>query len=241
MPTREQYEREASRRADLDEPTDIDEAINSQMRAFFEVGLQSLRVPDAAAAMELLLTSERVQRDLQDASWAGALGEMKIAVRTWDQDLRQEYEFRGFVYAGQLTQISQYNPYCYYPEQVSERKHLLATLEAYWRTQVAELLAPHFDAYVIDMAILADGSCRVIELNPFEKQTGGGLFVWEDPSDLERLKHGPLTLRLATQPRPRMQTTLEVFISGLPSEAERATARADESSYSPHVRCMSQP
>ena len=56
----------------------------------------------------------------------------------------------------------------------------------------------------------------MIELNPYEPQTGGGLFNWKDPDDLALLERGPLTLRLATQPRPRLQATLEVFISELP-------------------------
>ena len=83
-------------------------------------------------------------------------------------------------------------------------------------TAVAPLLAPCYASYVVDVAILAGGECRVIELNPYEPQTGGGLFNWKDPDDLALLERGPLTLRLATQPRPRLQATLEVFISELP-------------------------
>lgn len=216
MPTRDEYEREAARRADEDEPEDMDAACNCQMRAFFEVGMQALRVRDAAAAMELLLSSERVHTDLQDALVADALGEIKVAIRAWEPRLRQEFEFRAFVREGTLTAISQYNPYCCYPEQVAARDELCATIEEYWRTAVAPLLAPCYASYVVDVAILAGGECRVIELNPYEPQTGGGLFNWKDPDDLALLERGPLTLRLATQPRPRLQATLEVFISELP-------------------------
>ena len=81
MPTREAYEREVARRADVDMPEDMDAAVNSQLRAFFEVGVHALRVRDAEAALELLLTSERVHRDLQDALLADALDEMRVAIR----------------------------------------------------------------------------------------------------------------------------------------------------------------
>ena len=186
------------------------------MRAFFEVGFQSLRVHDADGAMQLLLASERVHTDLYDVLLAGSLEEMKVAIRRWEPLLRQEYEFRAFVKAGQLTAISQYNPYCFFPEQVAAHDELIATLEGFWSTRVADLLAPLYEDYVIDLAVLANGDCCVVELNPFEPQTGGGLFVWENPEDLALLERGPLTLRLAKRPPPRMQTTLEVFVSELP-------------------------
>lgn len=143
---------------------------------------------------------------------------MKVAIRRWEPRLRQEYEFRAFVHAGALTAISQYNPYCFYPEQVADHDELLSTLERYWRERLADVLAPQYASYVVDIAILADGECAIIELNPFEPQTSGGLFVWEDAEDLAVLKEGPLVLRLAKQPRPRMGTTLEVFLQELPRE-----------------------
>ena len=55
----------------------------------------------------------------------------------------------------------------------------------------------------------------IVELNPFDEQTGGGLFRWEDPDDRALLEHGPLGLRMATQPQPRMQATIEVFTQEL--------------------------
>ena len=67
--------------------------------------------------------------------------QMKVAIRRWGPRLRQEYEFRAFVHAGALTAISQYNPYCFYPEQVADHDELLSTLERYWRERLADVLA----------------------------------------------------------------------------------------------------
>ena len=220
MPSMQAYESEAARRTHEDEPADIDGAVNAKMRAFFEVGVQALRVRDASAAMDLLLSSERVSRDLHDAAAAGVLGEMKVAIRRWEAGLRQEYEFRAFVRAGVLTAITQYNPYCFYPEQVAARDELLATVHTFWKEHIAPAVAQSYVDYVVDVAILADGACRVIELNPFERQTGGGLFNWHDPTDKALLESGPLSLRLATRPPPNLQATLEVFVNELPCEGE---------------------
>jgi hypothetical protein len=143
MPTREAFEREVIRRTEADGGSyDVmDAAINGSMRAFFEVGLQSLQVLDASAAIKLFTHSERVHRDLHDADTAGALEGMKVAIRRWEPELRQEYEFRAFVRSGKLTAISQYNPYCYYPDQVAARDAICAKLENYWQSQAARAVS----------------------------------------------------------------------------------------------------
>jgi hypothetical protein len=47
---------------------------NTSLRAYFELVLQSLRVTDGAAAVELMLNSERVFRDLIEAIAAQKIG-----------------------------------------------------------------------------------------------------------------------------------------------------------------------
>ena len=95
---------------------------------------------------------------------------------------------------------------------------------------VAPAAAPLYASYVVDFALLAGGEPRVIELNPFDEQTGAGLFSWERDRDaLQRAPPPgePCPLRLATQPRPRMQPTLEVLLLELPRESARtATPRS---------------
>ena len=67
MPTVEAYERElATRRGDAGAPGS-DAATNTALRAYFEASTQALRVADAAAALELLVCSERISRDLHEA------------------------------------------------------------------------------------------------------------------------------------------------------------------------------
>jgi hypothetical protein len=114
----------------------------------------------------------------------------QVVVREWSPLLRQEYEFRAFVHQNKLTAITQYNQYCYYPRQVAERAHILATLTEYWEGSVRDKLVEFYENYVVDFAILEGGGVVVIELNPFDKFTGGGLFVWENTSDFKQLHEG---------------------------------------------------
>ena len=74
--------------------------------------------------LEHLVSSERVLVDLIEATEAEELFTMKIIAREWEQDVRHDYEFRGFVHNGQLTALSQYNHYCFFPHVLSEKAEL---------------------------------------------------------------------------------------------------------------------
>lgn len=75
-------------------------------------------------------------------------------------------EFRCFVHKKKMTAISQYQCYCVFPNLQNEEFVLKVK---------AQILKFHLDVkdfipvedYVIDIAILPDFSCHVIELNPF--------------------------------------------------------------------------
>ena len=53
-------------------------------------------------------------------------------------------------------------------------KHARATLERFWRDEIDPKLRARHDAYVVDFALLSTGDVVVVELNPFDEQTGGG-------------------------------------------------------------------
>ena len=217
MATRQAYEAELERRAEEDGAEDgyesVDEACNAQLRAYFEVAHRALRVSTAEEAVALLCTSERVYRDLERSLEGGV--DMSVCLRAWQPSLRQEYEFRGFVCGGTLTQLSQYNPYVHMPDLVEARDATLATIERFWRESVDPLLRTRWDAYVVDFALLGSGDVLIVELNPFDEQTEAGLFTWEDPEDRALLERGPLGLRMTTHPRPRMQATIQGFTQEL--------------------------
>lgn len=216
IPSREMYDAEVARLLSEGAPDDT----NTSLRAYFEASGRVLRIDDAEGAVNLLSASERVHRDLHEALTARQIYSMKVAIRAWEPSLLQEYEFRGFVYGHKLTALSQYNPYCFYPEQVRKRDELVARLATFWRESVRDNLIGVFDGgYIVDLAILSTGDVVVIELNPFDEQTGAGVFSWQ--ADRELLEHGPLALRLLEAPRPNMESTIEAFISELPRPARQ--------------------
>lgn len=215
--TREAYDAELQRRTVEDGAEDgygtADDSCNAQLRAYFEVAHQALRVRSAEAAVALLCSSERVCRDVERSLASGVA--MSVCLRAWQPALRQEYEFRGFVCGGKLTHVSQYNPYVHTPQVVASRDDTLATLERFWREEIDPRLRARYGSYIVDFALLSTGDVVVVELNPFDEQTGGGLFRWEDPDDRALMERGPLGLRMATRPRQHMQATIEVFVAEL--------------------------
>jgi len=217
VPTREAYEAELKRSTAEDGAQGgygaADDATNAQLRAYFEVAHRALRVRTAEEAVALLCSSERVCRDVERSLASGVA--MTVCLRAWQPALRQEYEFRAFVCGDRLTHVTQYNPYVHTPQVVATRDETLATLERFWRDEIDPKLRARHDAYVVDFALLSTGDVVVVELNPFDEQTGGGLFRWEDPDDRALMERGPLGLRMATRPRPRMEATVQVFTAEL--------------------------
>ncbi len=100
---------------------------------------------------------------------------MKVMAREWRQ-FDTDWEFRCFVFKKQMTAISVYNNLGYYPEMIGkEEKIKTLILEGF--DQVKDLLAPEFETYIIDFAIV-DEKAVIIEVNPFGPMTGPSLFDW---------------------------------------------------------------
>jgi len=163
---------------------------NARMIAVAHAQFDTLALSTAEEAMHRICTSERVFVDLllaldncelDDDQWS-----VNVIVRRWDDRVRDDYEFRGFVCRDRLVAISQYNHYCYYEQLQAEQARIRAAIETFWPS-VHPLVA--MNEYVMDFAVLrgsADGklSVRIIELNPFATTTGGALFNWSRDHDL---------------------------------------------------------
>lgn len=124
-------------------------------------------------------------------------------------------EFRGFYANGNLNALSQYNHLCHYPQVVKFRNELGSLIFDFFNSQIKHLLAPKFDQYVIDFAIVGDREENgkfafdrifVIELNPFLFSTDGALFSWGRERPL--LEHGPFEFRVLEKPITAVKTKL---------------------------------
>jgi hypothetical protein len=169
------------------------EDTNSKLVAFFWATTQQLQVTSASDTLNLLLSSERVFTDLilalVCAEEKGDEWRTSIVLREWNGGVQESMEFRAFCKAGRLTAISQYNHLCVYPELETQRDTIIRRVSSFWEEVKANIT---FQDYILDVGLLADGSCVAIELNPYARTTGAGLFDWNESV----LESGPLELRL---------------------------------------------
>jgi len=153
--------------------------------------------------MSLLLTSERVFADLHD--WIKWGEPEQVVLRQWEPALSLEYEFRGFVFKGNLNAISQYDHYCFYPQLQPLKDSIKERIFEFWAT-----IHPHVgvDTYIVDFGYLvATDSVILIEISPFLTCTGPAMFSWA--SDRNILENGPFEFRLRTEIRPHIEDLVE--------------------------------
>ena len=151
-----------------------DLASNTKMIAIGRVNF--LRVTNGSEAMSLLLTSERVFSDCLD--WLQYGEPVMIALREFEPEVVLENEFRAFVFRHQLTAISQYDHYTYYPAlQGARQSRLKALIHAEWQ-RIHPLVGE--ESYCIDFCYLpSKDSVRMIEISPFLPCTGPACFNWK--------------------------------------------------------------
>ena len=157
---------------------------NDAMTAYCGAQLHCLRVTSGREAMCLLLSSERVFVDLNQAlecaKDANDVWQTSCILRKWDEGLRHDWEFRCFVYENVLTAVSQYNHYCTFPDvraaaETGDGRTLRREIVAYWETMRDDVVPA---SYVMDLCKRCDGTWVLIELNPFLTTTGACLFTW---------------------------------------------------------------
>jgi hypothetical protein len=162
---------------------------NATYCALMEAGTEALRIQNGKEAMQLLLNSERTYVDLLLALDFEELFSTHVVVRSWDDRLPYNAEFRCFVHNYSLNAISQYDNYCYFPilfqtEQTLPKMEKL--MREFYENQVKPvLMKASFPAnFVVDLGVLSDmQTVIVIEINPSDTETvqgtGSALFSWK--------------------------------------------------------------
>lgn len=183
-----------------------DAASNAMMLAYSEAAWRGLQVFSGRQALQMLLSSERAYTDLLEALAARERVPfaMKVVARAWEPQLRQDLEFRGFVCENRLRAISQYNHYVCHEYLLPHKDVLQAAMVDFWEKNMREQPAlAELANYVVDFAVVPQISdagdaraatlspelgtgCRVVvvELNPFDRETGAGLFDWRADAEL---------------------------------------------------------
>lgn len=162
-----------------------------------------------------------------------------MSVRRWELELDDELEFRCFVFHGQLTAISQYNHYCVLPPVVTRAEELQTIIAAFCAAEVSpRVVGPEYGTgYVVDVGVLPNGRCVVVELNPWKPTTGAALFDWRGDADLLHgravpasdpprtlpdglLEVGSPVLRLRTKPIPGLVDLVDVMLKEVQQSGE---------------------
>jgi len=172
---------------------------------FFQGHISSFRLFAAEEVMDTLLHSNRVITDEiplvleHQNEWKEA-----IVLRRWE-DVPVRYEFRGFVFNGKLTCITQYynEVVCH---DVLANKEKIEKLILDFTDQVIDRVPITPKEYVIDFLVdLKNDRVMVVEINPFGEPDGMGtgcvLFNPDDPRDADILfGSAPFEFRLETVP-----------------------------------------
>ena len=151
-----------------------------------------LCVSRCADMLKLLSFSERCLSDLK------RLIDHAHLLDSWDLSLvlrRFSFipianEFRCFVRDAKLTAISQYFPHCYFPNKVHAKAAQIRDMVQRYFGEVLlkecnELNTELESSYILDLNVDVDsGEIVIIELNPFARTTGAGVFDWVKDREL---------------------------------------------------------
>ena len=167
---------------------------NDRLALLVEVMTQALRVRTGEEAIHLLVSSARVEEDLEYAlnpDYDDFEKCMCLVVRKW-VDIPQWAEFRGFVWEGKLTSIGQYNHPLYFPQLVERRERIKSDLERFFATVKDRI---PLDRYTVDFA-WTEERVYVIEVNTFDGEFNASTGLWNWETDREQMMKGPLELRI---------------------------------------------
>jgi len=149
-----------------------------------EEKIKSLQVRNGFEILELLIKSQRIFSDIsmffQYRVLGTTSGHIHLILRDWMDKIPQDHEFRCYVHKGKMTAISQYH--CYYRfEALQDQAHVEKIRDAILQFHEEVKKWMTVNSYVIDIVVLPDYSCSVIELNPFgsHMSSGAALFNWE--------------------------------------------------------------
>jgi hypothetical protein len=171
-------------------PDSVDD--NAIVIAIMGASIECLKLNTAEEVLNCFTTSDRVCCDdiPLALSFASKTWSQHLVIRKW-VSIPTQNEFRGFVYNGQLTAVSQYYNDAYFPELEAKKAQIEALLRACFE-DMKDRVGVEPREYSIDFAVdLEHQKAYIIELNPFGKPDGLGtgtvLFDNKKQADLDVL------------------------------------------------------
>jgi len=192
------------------EPFAPNTSANIALHALYHSSTASLAASRGEQAVELLVKSDRIQGDIEKFVEQAAKNpkeEFNVVVREF-KIFDVMLEFRGFVYNGKLTALTQYNEYVYFPQLINHKEIIESTIKKFFEDVLLGIGG--LKNFVVDFLLIDRNddhsrydnlSVYVVELNPFAEFAGSGLFTWTSDMDT-LLGKKPFEFRVATQPIP---------------------------------------
>lgn len=130
---------------------------NEQIECLLRAAFECMRVQTGAEAIDMFIRSERVYQDMLLCTAKSPHRFRENFVIREFRNIDVDMEFRGFVFDGRLTALSQYN-YLLHSERLCQNKQAIGQLiRDYFGKEIGPRLAvPKFSAsYVIDFAVFS--------------------------------------------------------------------------------------
>lgn len=142
---------------------------------------RALSCRKASQVLEIFGVSNRIVSDL--VRFGNLFGrdtkEKLFAVVRLFREIPLHAEIRCFVYHRKLTAASQYFSELFFPQLQGQEAALSGRLFKFIPPHVIDMLPePEYESFIVDVALLDDGSCVVIELNPFTKVSNSFSFLF---------------------------------------------------------------
>jgi len=172
---------------------------NLRLHALYRASTAIMMASSGEEAVALLVTSNRIQGDLETYVHAPEGEQFNVVVREFKW-FDVAYEFRGFVYDKKLTALTQYNEFVYFPLLLKQKEKIVQDINDFFHKEMIPLL--NLSNYVIDFILIKTENgfdIYVVELNPFAEFAGGGLFSWINDLDI-LLGKLPFEFRIVTKP-----------------------------------------
>ena len=205
---------------------------NALIIALMDEALDLMKARDVAQILWMLVSSERIDEDLDVALRHPERWSQSVVLRRWWPGVASDLEFRLFVHEGVATGLTQYNQFLFSERIATRREAIGKALVAFYEAEVRpRLKGTSFyedvnGRFTCDLAIdpaalsmldssstsgmavqLDTKSVKLVELNCFYEATGMGLFDYH--ADQEALTKGPFECRVRTSPLPRAAVKLE--------------------------------
>jgi len=161
-----------------------------QKIAFTRASCNVLKSTTGLNAVKLFLNSQRVFEDLTMATSlydSDDTFQMQVVVRRWE-NIRQEWEFRAFVFDGVLTACSQYYSGVFVPKLAANKEQYKQRIVSFWEASVKSVMEDvGVSTYVVDFVLDPTNTSRdwIVEINNPPPIAGAGLYDWDIAEDRE--------------------------------------------------------